>query len=52
MISTGATEAGAAAVPVSGFYQQGGPDLFIRFGFAKQDQVLDDAAARLAAHFG
>jgi len=27
-------------------------ELFIRFHFAKQDQVLDDAAARLAAHFG
>ncbi|MDE0808874.1 MAG: aminotransferase [Alphaproteobacteria bacterium] len=46
------TEAGVTAVPVSAFYQDGGPETFIRFCFAKQDKVLDDAAARLAAHFG
>ena len=45
-------DAGVTAVPVSAFYQQGGPETFIRFCFAKQDKVLDDAAARLAAHFG
>ena len=27
------------------------PELFNRLRFAKQDQVLDDAASRLAAHF-
>ena len=41
-----------AAVLVSAFYQWGGPESFIRFRFAKQDQVLGDAAVRLAAHFG
>ena len=46
------TDAGVTAVPVSAFYQDGGPETFIRFCFAKQDKVLDDAAARLAAHFG
>ena len=46
------TKAGVTAVPVSAFYQDGGPETFIRFCFAKQDKVLDDAAARLAAHFG
>jgi N-succinyldiaminopimelate aminotransferase len=45
-------DAGVTAVPVSAFYHKGGPETFIRFCFAKQDQVLDDAAARLAAHFG
>lgn len=46
------TEAGVTAVPVSAFYQEGGPESFIRFCFAKQDGVLDAAAAKLAAHFG
>ena len=46
------TEAGVAAVPVSAFYQEGGPRNFIRFCFAKQDSVLDEAAARLAGQFG
>jgi N-succinyldiaminopimelate aminotransferase len=46
------TDAGVTAVPVSAFYQAGGPETFIRFCFAKQDKVLDDASARLAAHFG
>ena len=46
------TEAGVTAVPVSAFYQEGGPETFIRFCFAKQDRILDEAAAKLAAHFG
>ena len=46
------TEAGVTAVPVSAFYQEGGPETFIRFCFAKQDAILDEAAAKLAAHFG
>lgn len=45
------SNAGVTAVPVSAFYQEGGPETFIRFCFAKHDKVLDDAAARLAAHF-
>ncbi len=46
------TKVGVAAVPVSAFYQEGGPQSFIRFCFAKRDSVLDAAAARLAGHFG
>lgn len=46
------TEAGVTAVPVSAFYQEGGPKNFIRFCFAKQDGVLDAAVAKLAGHFG
>ena len=44
-------EAGVTALPVSPFYRDDGPQSFIRFCFAKQDSVLDEAAARLAAHF-
>ncbi len=45
-------EAGVAAVPVSAFYQENGPDHFARFCFCKQDEVLLEALARLKAHFG
>jgi aspartate/methionine/tyrosine aminotransferase len=45
------TEAGVTAVPVSAFYQDGGPDHFARFCFAKRDAVLDQALARLERHF-
>ncbi len=41
-----------AAVPVTAFYD--GPDPprhYARFAFCKQDAVLDEAVARLAAHF-
>lgn len=46
------TEAGVTAVPVSAFYHGAAPKSFIRFCFAKQDAILDDAVARLAAYFG
>lgn len=46
------TEAGVTAVPVSAFYSSDAPTNFIRFCFAKQDMVLDEAVARLARHFG
>ncbi len=42
-------EARVTAVPLSAFYDQGGPTNFIRFCFAKRDEVLDEAIARLAA---
>ncbi len=45
-------EAGVTAVPVSAFYQEGGPDHFARFCFCKDDATLDEAIARLAKHFG
>jgi aspartate/methionine/tyrosine aminotransferase len=45
-------EAGVTAVPVGAFYQQDGPSHFARFCFCKKEAVLDEALARLAAHFG
>ena len=40
-------EAGVATVPLSAFYAKGGPTNFIRFCFAKRDEVLDEAVMRL-----
>ena len=45
-------EAGVAAIPVSAFYRDGGPEGFVRFCFCKRDPVLDEAVARLVRHFG
>lgn len=45
------TEAGVTAVPVSAFYEEGGPRHFARFCFCKHDETLDRALERLAAHF-
>ncbi|MBC8085045.1 MAG: aminotransferase class I/II-fold pyridoxal phosphate-dependent enzyme [Hymenobacter sp.] len=42
-------EAGVAVVPVSAFYHNGHDDGLIRFCFAKQDDTLRAAAARLRA---
>ncbi len=44
-------EAGVTAVPVSAFYENGGPNSFIRFCFAKDDGILDAAAEKLASYF-
>ena len=41
-------EAGVAAVPMSAFYDAEAPGHFVRFCFAKRDEVLDEAVARLA----
>ena len=41
-------EAGVAAVPVSAFYQSGGPDQYLRFCFSKRDEILDAALDRLS----
>ena len=48
------TEAGVAAVPVSAFYldRATAPTDFIRFCFAKRDEVLDGAVERLAGYLG
>ncbi|GAB2183259.1 aminotransferase [Roseibium sp. LAB1] len=43
------TAAGVAAVPVSAFYGSDAPSGYIRFCFCKQDAVIDEALARLAA---
>ena len=47
-----ATEVGVAAIPVSAFYKEGGPNRHIRFCFAKQDAVIDAAVDKLKGHFG
>ena len=44
-------EAGVAAVPVSAFYRDGGPDHFARFCFCKQRPLLEEATTRLQRHF-
>jgi aspartate/methionine/tyrosine aminotransferase len=45
------TKAGVAAIPVSAFYRDDGPDGFVRFCFCKREAVLDEAVVRLARHF-
>jgi len=45
------TEAGVTAVPVSAFYQQGGPQHFVRFCFCKNDGTLTEALDRLGKRF-
>lgn len=45
------SEAGVAAIPVSAFYREHGPDGFVRFCFCKRDKVLDEAIARLTRRF-
>ena len=42
-------EAGVAAIPVSAFYAERAENNYVRLCFAKQDQTLDEAVARLAA---
>jgi len=44
-------EAGVTAIPVSAFYAGAEPGRCVRFCFCKRDEMLDEAAARLAAHF-
>ena len=40
------------AIPVSAFYDApGAPSHYARFAFCKRDEVLDEAVARLHAHF-
>jgi aspartate/methionine/tyrosine aminotransferase len=39
------------AIPVSAFYDGNAPAHWARFAFCKQDAVLDEAVARLEAHF-
>jgi N-succinyldiaminopimelate aminotransferase len=44
--------AGVAAIPVSAFYEGDAPRHYARFAFCKRHEVLDEACARLARHFG
>jgi N-succinyldiaminopimelate aminotransferase len=45
-------DAHVATIPVSAFVPGGGTPGWLRFCFAKQDSVLDEAVARLARYFG
>ncbi len=41
------------AIPISAFYDApDAPGHYARFAFCKRDEVLDEAVARLRAHFG
>ena len=42
------TEVGVAAIPISAFFEGGGPKNYVRFAFCKQDDVLAEALTRLA----
>ena len=44
-------EAGVTAVPVSAFYSGPGIDTVARFCFCKEDELLEEAIARLEKHF-
>lgn len=43
--------AGVAAIPVSAFYPADAPTHYARFAVCKRDSVLQEAIARLGAHF-
>ncbi|MBF0269318.1 MAG: aminotransferase [Alphaproteobacteria bacterium] len=45
-------QAKVTAIPVSAFYQDDPPDHFARFCFAKKDEAIDEALARLQRFFG
>jgi len=40
-------EAGVALIPLSAFFQSGTPDTFVRFGFCKQQSLVEAALERL-----
>jgi N-succinyldiaminopimelate aminotransferase len=40
-------EAGVALIPLSAFFQSGTPDTFVRFGFCKQQSLVEQALERL-----
>jgi len=44
--------AGVAAIPISAFYASNPETRFARFCFAKPDDMLDEATARLKRRFG
>ena len=39
------------AIPVTAFYEGDAPRHYARFAFCKRPEILDEAVARLAAHF-
>jgi aspartate/methionine/tyrosine aminotransferase len=40
-------EAGVALIPLSAFFLSGTPDTFVRFGFCKQQALIEQALAKL-----
>ena len=46
-----AKEAGVALIPLSVFFSSGAPDTYVRFALCKSRTLLDQALARLKAHF-
>jgi aspartate/methionine/tyrosine aminotransferase len=44
-------QARVTAIPVSAFYESEAPRHYARFAFCKRPEILDEAVARLAAHF-
>jgi aspartate/methionine/tyrosine aminotransferase len=44
-------EAGVALIPLSAFFKSGTPDTFVRFGFCKQQSLIEQALARLDKYF-
>lgn len=45
-------QAKVTAIPVSAFYEGEAPRNYARFAFCKRPEVLEEAVARLARHFG
>ena len=44
-------EAGVALIPLSAFFKSGKPDTFVRFGFCKQQSLIEQALERLERYF-
>jgi aspartate/methionine/tyrosine aminotransferase len=44
-------EAGVALIPLSAFFKSGTPDTFVRFGFCKQQSLIEQALERLEKYF-
>jgi len=44
-------EAGVALIPLSAFFKSGQPDSFVRFGFCKQQSLIEQALERLERYF-
>jgi aspartate/methionine/tyrosine aminotransferase len=44
-------DAGVAAIPLSAFFGEDGPDDLVRFAFCKKRAMLEESASRLRDHF-
>jgi N-succinyldiaminopimelate aminotransferase len=44
-------DAGVALIPLSAFFKSGEPDTFVRFGFCKQQSLIEQALERLERYF-